>query len=247
MANSLREDTLYVANILGQTDLFSKQIQLIKTAIELNPDLSEDERELLSSAYKNKITQPRKGIRRLQAIILQEQENLKNGQDTTENRIQKLIDFKNQLLDDMEKNCEDCINLVEEKLLPVAKTPEAKVFYKKMEGDYYRYFCEFIEDEGKKKDISDKTKACYDAALEIAKQEIPQYKPLYLSLLLNYSVFYYEILNEKEEALQLSEKTYNDSQALIEQNSEKSRDEARMILQILQDNITHWKGETSEQ
>ena len=245
--SNLRDDNLYIAGILGQTDLFNKQIQLIKNAIDVDPQLTEDERELLASAYKNRISQPRKGIRRLQAIILQEQENLSNGQDTNENRISKLIEFKHQLITEMDGYCEDCINLLNEKLIPNTHDQKALVFYMKMEADYYRYFCEISDDEESKEKMSSKAKECYDKAIEIAKNVMKPYEPPFISLILNYTVFLYEILNQSKEALELSEQTYQESQAIIDQNSEKSRDEARVILQIFQDNITHWKGETNGQ
>ena len=40
--------------------------------------------------------------------------------------------------------CEDVITLLKKTLIPSANNaPDAKVFYMKMQGDYYRYLCEF--------------------------------------------------------------------------------------------------------
>ena len=40
--------------------------------------------------------------------------------------------------------CQEVLDLLKEELIPKVKTvPDAKVFYMKMKGDYYRYLCEF--------------------------------------------------------------------------------------------------------
>jgi hypothetical protein len=36
------------------------------------------------------------------------------------------------------------LHLLDEPLIPNSKNPEAKVFYLKMKGDYYRYLSEFL-------------------------------------------------------------------------------------------------------
>jgi 14-3-3 protein epsilon len=40
--------------------------------------------------------------------------------------------------------CQEVLDLLKDELIPKVKAvPEAKVFYMKMRGDYYRYLCEF--------------------------------------------------------------------------------------------------------
>lgn len=236
-----REDLLSVARILEQTDLSGKMIELMKKAIAINPELNEDERELLSAGYKNRISHPRKAIRSMESIISQEVENLKNKvPEVTEERVSQLNEVKSELMKELKSICEDCIELVDKTLLPVANSVEAKIFYEKMEADYYRYFCEFIEDGEERNAVAAKSKDCYDAAIKIATDEIPHFKPAYLGLLLNYSVFLFEILGEKEEAIKLSKETYENSKGIVEQNSEKSLADATMILTILQENVDNW-------
>ena len=77
----------------------------------------------------------------------------------TEERISQLNEVKKELMKELESICEDCIDLIEKTLLPVAKSIEAKIFYEKMEADYYRYFCEFIEDGEERNAVVVKSKA----------------------------------------------------------------------------------------
>ena len=160
---SERDLAIYCAQILDQTDLPQEMVNLMKRVIELNPDLNAEERNLLSVAYKNLIQQPRKGIRSLNQIIMNEQENPEH-----QGRVQSLIEFKKKMFQELSSTCEEVEEIVDTKLLPSASSAEARVFYNKMKADYLRYVCEFIDDESEKADVAGRTKAAYEAAIEIA-------------------------------------------------------------------------------
>ena len=48
---------------------------------------------------------------------------------------------------ELEKVCNDVLQLLKKDLIPQSEVAEAKVFYMKMLGDYYRYLCEFTSGE----------------------------------------------------------------------------------------------------
>jgi len=50
----------------------------------------------------------------------------------------------------------------------------------------------------------DDSEKSYQAALDIAKEKMPRTHPIRLGLALNYSVFFYEILNARDRACQLA-------------------------------------------
>ncbi|EAX89480.1 14-3-3 protein [Trichomonas vaginalis G3] len=235
--SSERDIAIYTAQILDQTNLPEEMITLMKRVIELNPDLNDDERNLLSVAYKNSINQTRKGLREIKAYI-QEQQN--DGQYP--NRLNQLLEFKQQMFKELEAICNDLVQLVDDSLIPAATTSEARVFYEGLKANYYRYVCEFIDDDDEKNTVAEKANQCYNSAIEIAKNDIPPYKPSYLGLLLNYSVFLYEILDKKEEAIELSQRTYNESSPLVEENSESSFNNATMILNLISENLAIWNN-----
>ena len=54
---------------------------------------------------------------------------------------------------ELEKICSDILTVIDEYLVPNAGTPEGRVFYFKMKGDYLRYLAEF-QVLDKKKDIT---------------------------------------------------------------------------------------------
>lgn len=228
-----REVCLYMAQILDQTDRHQDMVDLMKSVVELNPELSQDERNLLSVAYKNIVGSRRNGLRILAAIIDHDEGK------ASENRARQLQVFKDTIITELEQYCYELINLVDSKLLPAANTPEARVFYEKLKADYYRYICE-ARTEDKKEEPANKAKECYENALKIAKEEIAPYRPTLLGLILNYSVFLYEIMGQKQEAVELAQKTYDDTNPFLSQNSDNSYNEASMILTLLRDNVQLW-------
>ena len=88
-------------------------------------------------------------------------------------------------------------------LIPKASNAESKVFYLKMKGDYYRYLAEVAVGDKRSAVLDDSQKA-YQEAFEIAKSKMQPTHPIRLGLALNFSVFYYEILNSPEKACQLA-------------------------------------------
>jgi len=77
-------------------------------------------------------------------------------------------------------------------------------------GDYHRYLAEFaIGDQ--RKDSADKSLEAYKAATEVAQTELPPTHPIRLGLALNFSVFYYEILNAPDQACHLAKQAFDDA------------------------------------
>jgi len=231
--SSEREVALFMAQIYDQTDRHQDMVNTMKKVIELNAELSNDERNLLSVAYKNIIGSRRNGLRMIAAILEHE-----NGRGNNL-RVEQLQKYRETILSELEKYCNELIGLVDSSLLPASKNAESRVFYQKLKADYFRYICESRTDENKQEPAL-KAQDCYEAAMQIAKSDIPPHRPTSLGLILNYSVFLYEIIGKKQDAIELAQKTYNDCSASVEDNSDGSYSEATMILQLLRDNVQLW-------
>ncbi|KAG7164893.1 14-3-3 protein zeta-like 2 [Homarus americanus] len=93
--------------------------------------------------------------------------------------------------------------LLDKFLIPKASNPESKVFYLKMKGDYYRYLAEVATGDVRAGVVDDSQKS-YQEAFDIAKAEMQPTHPIRLGLALNFSVFFYEILNSPDKACQLA-------------------------------------------
>jgi len=77
-------------------------------------------------------------------------------------------------------------------------------------GDYHRYLAEFATGD-KRKTSSEKSLEAYQAATEVAQTDLAPTHPIRLGLALNFSVFYYEILNSPDKACHLAKAAFDDA------------------------------------
>ena len=66
---------------------------------------------------------------------------------------------------------------------------------------------------------------------------------LRLGLALNFSVFYYEILNSPDRACRLAKAAFDDAIAELDTLSEESYKDSTLIMQLLRDNLTLWTSD----
>lgn len=78
------------------------------------------------------------------------------------------------------------------------------------------------------------------AATDVAQTELTPTHPIRLGLALNFSVFYYEILNSPDRACHLAKQAFDDAIAELDSLSEESYRDSTLIMQLLRDNLTLW-------
>ncbi|PKU35192.1 14-3-3 protein beta alpha [Limosa lapponica baueri] len=83
----------------------------------------------------------------------------------------------------------------------------------------------------------------YQEAFEISKKEMQPTHPIRLGLALNFSVFYYEILNSPEKACNLAKTAFDEAIAELDTLNEESYKDSTLIMQLLRDNLTLWTSE----
>lgn len=109
-------------------------------------------------------------------------------------------------------------------------------------GDYHRYLAEFATGD-KRKDSAAHAHDAYKAATEIAQTDLAPTHPIRLGLALNFSVFYYEILNSPDRACHLAKQAFDDAIAELDTLSEESYKDSTLIMQLLRDNLTLWTSD----
>ncbi|KAG1094007.1 hypothetical protein G6F42_018838 [Rhizopus arrhizus] len=115
-----------------------------------------------------------------------------------------------------------------------------------MMGDYHRYLAEFLTSESRKESATQAHEA-YKTATEIAQTELAPTHPIRLGLALNFSVFYYEILNSPDRACHLAKQAFDDAIAELDTLSEESYKDSTLIMQLLRDNLTLWTSDLQEE
>jgi len=141
--------------------------------------------------------------------------------------------------------CAGILRLLDDRLVPAAAAVDAKVFYLKMKGDYHRYLAEF-KTGAERKDAADSTLAAYQAAQDIAMKELPPTHPIRLGLALNFSVFYYEILNSPDRACSLAKQAFDEAISELDTLGEESYKDSTLIMQLLRDNLTLWTSDMQD-
>ncbi|XP_021118280.1 14-3-3 protein zeta/delta [Heterocephalus glaber] len=141
----------------------------------------------------------------------------------------------------MQDICNDVLSLLEKFLIPNASQAESKVFYLKMKDDY-RYLAEAAAGDDKKGTV-DQSQQAYQEAFEISKKEMQPTHPIRLGLALNFSIFYYEILNSPEKACSLAKTAFDEATAELDTLSEELYKDTTLIMQLLRDNLTLWTSD----
>ena len=239
MTANTREEHLYMAKITEQTERFEDMLEAMNKVVAANADLTIEERNLLSVAYKNSIGSRRTAWRALSSIEKkEEQKGSKN--------IGILKSYKAKIGSELDKFCNEILNLIDTQLIPNASSAESQVFYFKMKGDYYRYISEYTSGADHDK-AGDNAHTAYTAATEKAEKDLKTTHPIKLGLALNYSVFHYEVKNDPSKACQLAKQAFDDAIADIDQIDEDQYKDATTIMQLIRDNLTLWTTELEEE
>jgi len=112
-------------------------------------------------------------------------------------------------------------------------------------GDYYRYLAEFKAGNDRK-EVADLSMKAYQTATTTAEAELPPTHPIRLGLALNFSVFYYEIMNSPESACHLAKQAFDEAISELDSLNEESYKDSTLIMQLLRDNLTLWTSDIPE-
>ncbi|OAY35756.1 14-3-3-like protein GF14 kappa isoform X2 [Manihot esculenta] len=237
--NLTREQCVYMAKLAEQAERYEEMVQFMEklvTSSTPGSELTVEERNLLSVAYKNVIGSLRAAWR-IVSSIEQKEESRKN-----EEHVALVEAYRSKVETELSAVCSGILRILESNLIPSAVAFESKVFYFKMKGDYHRYLAEFkVGDE--RKAAAEDTMLAYKAAQDIALADLAPTHPIRLGLALNFSVFYYEILNSSEKACSMAKQAFEEAIAELDTLGEESYKDSTLIMQLLRDNLTLWTSD----
>ncbi|XP_027199874.1 tyrosine 3-monooxygenase/tryptophan 5-monooxygenase activation protein zeta isoform X3 [Dermatophagoides pteronyssinus] len=248
-----REELVQRAKLAEQAERYDDMAAAMKQVTETGTELSNEERNLLSVAYKNVV-----GARRSSWRVISSIEQKTEG---AERKQQMAREYREKVEVELRDICYDVLSLLDKYLIPKASNAESKVFYLKMKGDYYRYLAEVatgdrrtsVVEESQKayqeafdisKNVAEEAQKSYQEAFDISRSKLQPTHPIRLGLALNYSVFYYEILNAADRACHLAKQAFDDAIAELDTLNEDSYKDSTLIMQLLRDNLTLWTSDT---
>jgi 14-3-3 protein epsilon len=234
-----REKAVYFAKLAEQAERYDEMASHMEEVGQKDAELSVEERNLLSVAYKNAVGSRRAAWRIITSV---EQKEKSKG---NEEQAKFAKEYCGKVEAELQKICGAILALLENSLIAKATTGESKVFYEKMKADYYRYIAEFTNAD-KKTNASESARKAYEAAKEVAEKDLAVTHPIRLGLILNYSVFQYEVLQNPEEACKMARTAFEDAIAELDNVAEDSYKDSTLIMQLLRDNLTLWTSDQEE-
>lgn len=253
---AIKDDNVFKAKLAEQAERYEDMVEHMKKVASSGEDLSTEERNLLSVAYKNVIGGKRASWRVISSII---SKNLKSAKDVTFEK-----EYQAKVEEELELTCKEVIKLLDENLIKkdtedtkdnldgmsekereaaIAKA-ESQVFYLKMKGDYHRYLAEYSSGEIKN-EAKENAANAYQKAQDAAKK-LTSTHPIKLGLALNFSVFHYEIRNDQTAACELAKNAFDQAISDLDDLKEDSYKDSTLIMQLLRDNLTLWTSEGDE-
>lgn len=228
------EEQIFMARVAEQSERFRDMVDFLKPVIkEKGASLTTDERNLLSVAFKNLVSQQRTAIRTISAI----EQNQKYAKFAG-----AMGEYKKQIEEELYKNCEEIIDIIKVEVLEKAADDESRAFFLKMIGDYCRYIAESAKDERLQ---NTKTQALqsYEEASQIAEKSLGACNSIRLGLALNFSVFHYEVMQDVKKACELGDKALQDALDKLDDCDEETFRDAQSIIELLRENLALWKEE----
>jgi len=234
-----REQHVYFAKLAEQAERYDEMADHMKEVGKLGEELSIEERNLLSVAYKNAV-----GSRRAAWRIITSVEQKERSKGNEENA-KWAKEYCGKVEKELQTICDTILGILDGNLISKAGSGEAKVFYQKMKADYYRYIAEFTDGDAKSQAAENARKAYADAAA-VAEKDLAVTHPIRLGLALNYSVFMYEVLSNPDEACKMARTAFEDAIAELDNVAEDSYKDSTLIMQLLRDNLTLWTSDQEE-
>ena len=226
------EQNIFLARVAEQAERFEDMVEYLAKVLDVKgQDVSADERNLLSVAFKNLISSKRAACRTIAAI----EQNPKYSKFSD-----ALSEYKTGIEKQLTDDCEKIIGMINDKVLSNKGCDgEPKAFFVKMVGDYYRYISENAKDD-KLEEVKQNALNAYTEANAI---ELPPCNPIKLGLALNFSVFHYEVMKNHKQACELADSALTDALDKIDELQEDDFRDAKSIIELLKENLTLWKEE----
>jgi len=231
-----REKSVYFAKLAEQAERYDEMASHMEEVGNCPDELSVEERNLLSVAYKNAVGSRRAAWRIITSV--EQKEKSKGNED----QAKYAKEYCGKVGAELQKICDTILKLLDSKLIGKAANDESKVFYQKMKADYYRYIAEFTEGD-KKAGAAESARAAYAEAAAVAEKGLAVTHPIRLGLALNYSVFMYEVLSNPDEACKMARTAFEDAIAELDNVAEDSYKDSTLIMQLLRDNLTLWTSD----
>ena len=231
---------IYASMIAEKCSLYDDMYYFFKNHFKQKDDyMDQDENNLFSIACKNMIKLYRTAIG-----TIQDYENKERKKDNSP-YLPYIIEYKKIVETKFYEKCYDIIQFLDNHIITKKSfdktSDESKTLFYKMKGDYYKYISETDNYRNK---FSKEACKYYNESLKIANN-LPIYTPIKLGLILNMTVFYYEITGETKKAIELAKSTIQKFDKEAKNLNEEDNDvkDAIFYYDLMKENLEMWESE----
>ena len=234
-----REKYIYLSKLYTKAELYKEVINFIKEFIKLKPKLNKEECDIISNGFKNLLTDKRSSWSVLHSMERKEKKKRINT-------VKEIKEIKKHIEKEIREVCVELQNLLDKYLLPNNDDDDILVFLYKLKADYYRYICEFAEEDEFKENLS-KAEEFYKKAYDISEKKLPVINCNRVSLALNYAIFLYEVKKDKKGGFDLAQNTFKENMKFYNDLEQPKYRDTLLIIQLLKENIIFWNSEMGEE
>ena len=202
--------------------------EVAKLAVSREPLTPEDE-ATVSVVTKARVDQLRRA-RRIICVVEDREEN--KGKV---NRVIALRGFKSKIEEELAGLLNTYISNIESAFLAHLTSEPSRMLLLKMKADYCRYLAEVQRMQ------IQQVQAAYVAAYEAARSSLGAAHPLRTGIALNYSVFHYEIVGNKEAAVQIAKMAHDEGLAAARSLPIDEKDDAMEVINLIATNLKNWQ------
>ena len=233
-----REEYIYLSKLYTKAEEYNKVIEFIEEFIKLNPKLDKEECDIVSTGFKNMISDKRSSWFTLNSMERKEKKKKKNT-------VKEIKEIKSHIENELRETCNKLQEIIDKYLLPNNEEDDTIVFLLKLKADYFRYICEFAE--GKEFEYNlNKAEEYYKKAFEISEKKLPIINCNRVSIGLNYAIFLYEVKKDRMAGFDVAQNIFKESMKFIDDLEKSKFRDTLLIIQLLKENIIFWNSEMSE-
>ena len=216
-------------------NLIECAVDSMNEIISANPHLTHSQRELFENIHKQRLSPYR------EIIHCSDDQLVSNDSDA------QLVGFvKEDAFRKLNECVEYAIKRLDDVLIPAAEDDKkAKIFFLRIRADYYRYLAEFSSPE-KDRTPFEEARNSYQMAIELAKDELQPTDTVLLGIVLNYSLFINNFMNDIDAAVKLSETALDEYYKANEDREgevdEHDALEEKELVQSIERNMQQWKN-----
>mmetsp|Transcript_25721 Transcript_25721/g.45137 ORF Transcript_25721/g.45137 Transcript_25721/m.45137 type:complete len:245 (+) Transcript_25721:2401-3135(+) len=233
-------DLLFLAKVSEQSERYEDCADYIEVLAKRETrELSYEERSLIGAAFKNIVSNKRSAWQ----VLTYLREKYKHEGEREKSRHARRS--RKALVTEIEQVSSRILQLIENDLLPKTTSSEAIAFYMKLQGDYLRYIAEVTSASQRQQAVEKATEA-YIKAYDYALKELVANHPIRLGLILNYSVFIYDILGQSSRAQAMAKAALEEAISGLDNVAEESYKDSTLVISLLRDNLQQWTNDIED-